>query len=324
VSQPWGGAGFGGSQLPRVGQEVLVEFLGGDPDRPVIVGRVYTALQTTPYALPANKTQSGLKSNSTGGTGGWNEIMMEDKAGSELLRLRAQKDLTVFVGHNWSTTVVNDCDLDVGVNLTRTVGGDETNRVTGQRITEVKGFLSSKVTEASTYTSKSITLKADKEDIFLSATTNINANAPKIGSVADEIHTIRCGASRIYITPWTIAMDAPTVLINPGGGMMDYVAVHGGPPAAPQKPLPPGPEGSTRPQPPAKRSGGSRSDNDANERHSDEVAQWKKDNAEKIAAWDKYDKDMKEYDTQKARHTQQMQELSNSSRYRPPGYEYDE
>src|SRR5262249_42052966 len=72
-SQPWGGAGYGGVNLPRVGQEVLVDFLGGDPDRPVIVGRVYTNLQKVPYKLPANKTQSGWKSNSTNNTGGYNE-----------------------------------------------------------------------------------------------------------------------------------------------------------------------------------------------------------------------------------------------------------
>ncbi|WP_235880117.1 type VI secretion system Vgr family protein [Polyangium aurulentum] len=83
VSQPWGGAGYGGTSLPRIGQEVLVDFLGGDLDRPVIVGRVYTNLQKTPYRLPENKTQSGWKSNSTNDTGGYNELMFEDAAGRE-------------------------------------------------------------------------------------------------------------------------------------------------------------------------------------------------------------------------------------------------
>src|SRR6185312_2693991 len=78
VSQPWGGTGYGGISLPRIGQEVLVDFLGGDPDRPVIVGRVYTNLQKTPYKLPDNKTQSGWRSNSSPHTGGYNELMFED------------------------------------------------------------------------------------------------------------------------------------------------------------------------------------------------------------------------------------------------------
>src|SRR6185503_1113157 len=83
VSQPWGGAGFGGTNLPRIGQEVIVDFLGGDPDRPIITGRVYTNLQKTPYKLPENKTQSGWKSSSSPSTGGYNELRFEDKKGQE-------------------------------------------------------------------------------------------------------------------------------------------------------------------------------------------------------------------------------------------------
>ncbi|KYF86399.1 hypothetical protein BE20_29220 [Sorangium cellulosum] len=114
VSQSWGGAGYGGVTLPRVGQEVLVDFLSGDPDRPVIVGRVYTNLQKVPYKLPDNKTQSGWRSNSTGGT---NEIMFEDAAGRELVNVQAQKDLNKLVKNNETETT--------GVDRTRTVGHDE-------------------------------------------------------------------------------------------------------------------------------------------------------------------------------------------------------
>jgi type VI secretion system secreted protein VgrG len=133
VSQPWGGAGYGGTALPRVGQEVLVGFLGGDPDRPMIVGRVYTNLQKTPYKLPDNKTQSGLKSNSTGGTGGYNEIMMEDSGGQELLRVQAEKDHHVLVknderhtvGRDRSRAVQRNEDVTIGNNRTKTVAKNE-------------------------------------------------------------------------------------------------------------------------------------------------------------------------------------------------------
>ena len=104
ASQPWGGAGYGGTNLPRVGQEVLVDFLGGDPDRPIITGRVYTNLQKTPYKLPDNKTQSGWKSNSTGGTGGYNEIMFEDAGGQELVRVQAEKDMHKLVKNDEEST----------------------------------------------------------------------------------------------------------------------------------------------------------------------------------------------------------------------------
>jgi type VI secretion system secreted protein VgrG len=122
VSQPWGGAGYGATNLPRVGQEVLVDFIGGDPDKPVIVGRVYTNLQKTPYKLPANKTQSGWKSNSTGGSGGYNEIMFEDAGGRELINIQAQRDLTQTVKHDETTTVWNDSTNVVGTHYKLAIG----------------------------------------------------------------------------------------------------------------------------------------------------------------------------------------------------------
>jgi type VI secretion system secreted protein VgrG len=133
VSQPWGGTGYGGVNLPRIGQEVIVDFLGGDPDRPIIVGRVYTNLQKVPYGLPENKTQSGWKSNSTNATGGYNELMFEDAAGKELLRMQAEKDLhklvkndeECVVGHDRSRTVQRNEDVMVGKNRTKQIVQNE-------------------------------------------------------------------------------------------------------------------------------------------------------------------------------------------------------
>lgn len=124
VSQPWGGAGFGGSNLPRIGQEVIVDFLSGDPDRPVVVGRVFTALQTTPYKLPHNKTQSGWKSSSSPSTGGYNELMFEDAAGHELLRMQAEKDLSKRVKNDESVNIGNDRVSAIGRDESQTVGND--------------------------------------------------------------------------------------------------------------------------------------------------------------------------------------------------------
>ena len=147
VSQPWGGSGFGGTALPRVGQEVIVDFLGGDPDRPVITGRLYTGLQTTPYKLPDNKTQSGLKSRSSPGGGGdnYNELMFEDRKGQELLRMQAEKDLDklvkndekVKIGHDRQKRVEHDDTLSVGNDRTRDVGHDETVTIGNDRTRQV-------------------------------------------------------------------------------------------------------------------------------------------------------------------------------------------
>jgi len=133
VNQPWGGSGYGGSSLPRIGQEVLVDFLGGDPDRPVIVGRVYTNLQKTPYKLPDNKTQSGWKSNTSPDNGGYNELMFEDKQGQELVRMQAEKDMHGLVKNDEVQTVGRDRTrqvkrnegVNIGKNLTKQVVENE-------------------------------------------------------------------------------------------------------------------------------------------------------------------------------------------------------
>ncbi|AUX23118.1 uncharacterized protein SOCEGT47_036370 [Sorangium cellulosum] len=128
VSQTGAGGGFGHMNIPRVGQEVIVDFLGGDPDRPVVVGRVYTNLQKVPYSLPAQKTQSGWRTQTIGGSG-YNEIMFDDAPGSELMRVQAERDATILVKHDESVTICNDRTTTVGNNDSLTVGNDRTHTV---------------------------------------------------------------------------------------------------------------------------------------------------------------------------------------------------
>jgi type VI secretion system secreted protein VgrG len=139
ASQPWGGTGFGGSNLPRIGQEVIVDFLGGDPDRPIIVGRVYTNLQKTPYKLPDNKTQSGWQSRSSpaGGADNYNEIMMEDKKGQELFRMQAEKDLNKLVKNDEEATVGHDRTRSVGNNETLGIGNDRSKTVGANEMAQI-------------------------------------------------------------------------------------------------------------------------------------------------------------------------------------------
>ena len=131
VSSPWAGSNYGGIHIPRIGQEVVVDFLNGDPDYPLITGRVYNAMQMPPWDLPANKTQSGFLTRSTkGGTPGHglhnspgtaNAIRFEDKAGQEQLWLHAQKDQL--------TEVENDEDKWVGQDRRKTIDRDEFNTI---------------------------------------------------------------------------------------------------------------------------------------------------------------------------------------------------
>ncbi len=122
VNQGWAGAGFGFLNLPRVGQEVLVEFYEGNPDRPVVTGRVFSYTRRVLYKLPDDKTKSGWKSESSPGAGGFNELSFEDAAGREVVHIQAQKDFTELVKHDQSSTVLNNRSASITANDSMTVG----------------------------------------------------------------------------------------------------------------------------------------------------------------------------------------------------------
>jgi type VI secretion system secreted protein VgrG len=142
VAEAWAGKNWGAVFNPRVGQEVVVEFLEGDPDRPLITGRVYNADQTPPYPLPANQTQSGVKSRSSkkGGADNFNELRFEDKKDSEDIYFHAEKDFHRVVEHDDDLKVGHDQTTEVKNNRTETVKeGDEKVTVEkGQRTVVVQ------------------------------------------------------------------------------------------------------------------------------------------------------------------------------------------
>ena len=137
VSSVWAGSGWGFIQIPRIGQEVIVDFLEGDPDKPIITGRVYNAEQMPPYELPGNATQSGWKSNSSLGGGGWNELRFEDKKGDEEVYFQAEKDHNELVKNNESRTIGNDFFEDIGNDATQNVHHDRTETVGNNKSTTV-------------------------------------------------------------------------------------------------------------------------------------------------------------------------------------------
>lgn len=122
VSQGWAGAGYGMIALPRIGQEVLVSFWEGNPDQPVVVGRVYNNKNPVPYKLPDHKTKTAWKSRSSPHSDGFNEITMEDRAGRELLFIQAQKDLSKLVKHNEEERTGANRTMIVGANRSSIVG----------------------------------------------------------------------------------------------------------------------------------------------------------------------------------------------------------
>jgi len=182
VSQLWAGAGFGGLHTPRIGQEVIVEFLEGDPDRPIITGRVYNSFNTPPY-LAETPTKSGIRSQSTKGAGpeNFNEIRFEDSIGQEELFIQAERDKNVEVKRNRSAKV----------------GEDDTLQVTRHRRVDVKGNLEVRV--------------GDTGGIYtLDATESVTVTAPKF-------ILLKCGDSSIRIEPEQIVITSgtkSTVVVN--------------------------------------------------------------------------------------------------------------
>ena len=129
VRQNWAGNQWGGLYIPRIKQEVIVDFQEGDPDQPIIVGAVYNANNMPPYGLPGEKTKSTLKSDSTKGGGGSNEIRFEDKKGSEEVYLHGQKDWTIAIDNDKNQTVGHDETMSVGNNRTKSVGVDQSESI---------------------------------------------------------------------------------------------------------------------------------------------------------------------------------------------------
>ena len=130
VSQAWAGSNFGGIYIPRIGQEVIVDFLNGDPDRPLIIGSLYNNLTRPPWELPGNATQSGLISRTIGGgTSNYNGIRFEDQPGQEEFHLQAERDMNCLIKNDASTRIGNDFETHVGNDAETRIGNDSQTHI---------------------------------------------------------------------------------------------------------------------------------------------------------------------------------------------------
>jgi type VI secretion system secreted protein VgrG len=213
VSQPWAGTGYGGVNIPRIGQEVIVDFLGGDPDRPVVVGRVFTDMQKAPYGLPGNKTKSGFRSNSSPSNGGFSELMFEDAAGSELVRFQAERDYSGLVKNDSGHVIGNNSTSHVGANETHSVVTDQTIKVGRDRKIRVQR-------DQAHVVDRSIIQQAVQ-----GTTTSLSKEA--IYHKSEQAIILSVGTSAIILEPSQITIQGDLVNINPGGVQL---------PAPPQPP----------------------------------------------------------------------------------------
>jgi type VI secretion system secreted protein VgrG len=207
VSQLWAGKAWGGIQLPRINQEVIVSFMEGDPDQPIITGRVYNADFMPPYDLPDNKTQSGIKSRSSkeGSPDNFNEFRFEDKIGEELIYLQAEKDLTTLVENNEDRTTINTRKAVTGnADNNRPTETIETVQVFGQRMTDIRGNDGLSVSEGD---------KGRKIDI-------IDGSYELVVEKVDHIVTVQQGHSTTTVEAGDISWEAQAGDISTlaGGG----------------------------------------------------------------------------------------------------------
>jgi type VI secretion system secreted protein VgrG len=234
LTESWAGKNWGTVFLPRIGQEVIVEFINGDPDRPLVTGRVYNAAFMPPYTLPDNKTQSGIKTRSSkqGGTDDFNELRFEDKKGSEDIYFHAQKDAhrvvenddDLKVLHDQTITVTNartltvkDADETITIekgNRSRTVStGNDTLTVSkGNRAVTV-----SKGTEMLTVSEGDRTVTVDKGKDTLNVSTGDRVVLVKTGN---DTHTVSTGNREVKVEvgndTLTVSTGNHTVKVSAG------------------------------------------------------------------------------------------------------------
>ena len=205
---------WGSIFIPRIGQEVVVDFLDGNPDRPIVTGCVYNATTTVPYALPDNKTRSTIKTNSSTGGSGFNELRFEDKAGSEEVFFQAQKDYNKVVLNNETVKITQDTTTTVS----------QGNR----SITVSQGNDSLTVSQGN----HSITISTGNDSLTVSqGNHSITVSAGSSTITAGQSITLQVGANSIVVNTQgvtingtQIGLTASAQLQANGGGQMTLQA----------------------------------------------------------------------------------------------------
>ena len=229
VAQVWAGAKWGAMHIPRIGQEVIVDFLEGDPDRPIVIGRVYNHDQMPPYDLPDNKTQSGIKSRSTpkGTPNNFNEIRFEDKKGSEELFIQAERSQTTLVkgtqsisiGGDRSLTVTGKETIDVKKTRSTTVGLKETETFNDEREVTV-----AKADNETYHGGREITVEKYDDTTVMAANKNTTVHG-QFNIVADEHFKVQQGAgNQIFVKDQVYVESKGEIQLKKGQSHIDMNA----------------------------------------------------------------------------------------------------
>lgn len=245
VAQLWAGKGWGAIFTPRIGQEVIVDFLEGDPDRPIITGRVYNGDQTVPYALPDEQTKSTIKSMSSKGGGGFNEIRLEDKAGSEQVFIFGQKDQHIRIKNDVREWIGQDRHLVVTRDQMEQVSRDKHDDIARDHIEKmgrdhhvtVSGKEAISITGSHSETVQGNVIEVYQGNQSTQVTQNVYIKGMQVVIEAMMGLTIKQGPNFITLDPSGIAISGvPFVNINSGGSALSGSAGSAVSPLSPTDP----------------------------------------------------------------------------------------
>ena len=210
VSQGWAGGQYGFIALPRIGHEVIVSFLDGDPDQPIITGRTWHAATTPPYALPEHKTRTTLKTQSHKGEGN-NELRFEDEADQEQIYVHAQKDLDLLTENNRTEVIKNDSHRTVAKDEFSHIKGNDHSTVDGEKRESIGGDLSL-IANGSQHS------KQGKNQLIEAGSEIHHKAGIKIVIEAGAEVTLKAGGSFVKVDPSGVTVSGPMVKLNSGGG----------------------------------------------------------------------------------------------------------
>lgn len=210
VSQGWAGGQYGTMAIPRIGHEVIVSFLEGNPDRPIITGRVYHGINTPPYELPAHKTRTVFKSLSSPGGGGFNELRIEDKKGQEEIYMHAQKDVDIYVKNNWRELIGHDTHREVKNNTYLITEGETHETFKGVKKAEHHASVHETIKgDSQIHIENMFLVKADEEIHFKSGLKGVIECGTEL--------TLKASGGFIKIDPSGVTIVGRTIRLNSGG-----------------------------------------------------------------------------------------------------------
>ena len=210
VSQGWAGGQYGFIALPRIGHEVIVSFLDGDPDQPIITGRTWHAANTPPYALPEHKTRTTLKTQTHKGEGN-NELRFEDEADQEQIYVHAQKDLDLLTENNRTEVIKNDSHRTVAKDEFSHIKGNDHSTVDGEKRESIGGDLSL-IANGSQHS------KQGKNQLIEAGSEIHHKAGMKIVIEVGAEVTLKAGGSFVKVDPSGVTVSGPMVKLNSGGG----------------------------------------------------------------------------------------------------------